>query len=136
MLAEFFHNDKQQLPYFIESVDDFPHLKLVKLRGDLDTKALGEINQLMKKAKKKTGILDKNVILDLRKVGQVDTATIAQLLKICTDLKQKKYQLGIMNAPESMRHMIGILKLDKVVLNFESKKLAFSEILAWSKDWK
>ena len=58
MLAEFLSNDKKQLPFFVESVDDFPHLKLVKLKGDLDTKALGEINQLVKKVKKSSRILD------------------------------------------------------------------------------
>ena len=136
MLADFFLNNDGKLPSFIESVDDFPHLKIVRLRGNIDSDALGDIQFFIKKINKKSEILNKSVLLDLRKVEQIDTAAIAQLLQLFKDLKEKKYRLGIMNAPEMLRHMMGILKLDDIFLTFESQKKAFSEILAWSEDWK
>ena len=106
------------------------------MKGDLDASSMGDMKNLMKKSGSPKNLFNKNVILDLRKVGRVDTAAIAQLLKIFNDLKQKKYKLGIMNAPEAMRHMIGILKLENVFLTFESQKKALNEIIAWSKEWQ
>ena len=136
MLAQFFFNEEKKWPSFIDSVEDFPHLRIVRLRGNLDTKSMGDIQSFMKKAKKKAGLFNKSVILDLRKVEHVDTAGVAHLLKVFSDLKQKKYRLGIMNVPENLRNMIGILKLDDIFLTFESEKKALKEILAWSQDWK
>lgn len=136
MLAEFFHNDKGKLPFFIDKVEDFPHLKIVRLRGDLDATTIAEIQAFTKKAKKKGIPLNKNLILDLRKVARVDTAAIAQLLHIFSQLKQKKQRMGIINAPDALKDMIGILKLDDVFLTFESQNKALSEIIAWSEDWK
>ena len=135
MLGKSFTNEKQEWPSFIEKVEDFPHLKILHLRGDLDASTMGEMKKFMKKTGKEKTIFNNNIILDMRKVGHVDTAAIAQFLKILNDLKLKKYRLGIMNAPDSMRHMMGILKLEDVILTFESQKKAFREILAWSKDW-
>ena len=136
MLAQFFFNEEKKWPAFIDSVEDFPHLRIVRLRGNLDAKSMGDIQSFMKKAKKKAGLFNKSVILDLRKVEHVDTAGVAHLLKVFNDLKQKKYRLGIMNVPENLRNMIGILKLDDIFLTFDSEKKALKEILAWSQDWK
>ena len=136
MLAEFFLNNDGKLPSFIESMEDFPHLQMVKLRGNIDKSTLGDIQLYNKKVKKQGITLDKSILLDLRKVQNIDTAGIASLLKLFGELKQKKYKLGIVNAPEILRNMIGILKLEDAFLTFESQNKAFSEILAWSKDWK
>ena len=135
MLAEFFHNRDGRMPSFIDSVEDYPHLKIVRLKSHLDMSSIGEMNYFLKKAGKKGKVLNKSVLLDLRKVDHVDTSAVATLLEIFTDLKQKKYRLGIMNAPKALKEMFGILRLGDTFPVFESEKKAFQEILAWSEDW-
>ena len=68
------------LPSFIEKVDDFPHLRIVKLQGEIDHHTLLEVQNYLKKIKQDDVTLSKSAVLDLRKVTRVDTAAIAGLL--------------------------------------------------------
>ena len=136
LLGDFFYNTKGEMPSFIESVDEYPHLKIVKLKGWLDHTTVPEVQFYLKKAKKNRGVLNKNVLLDLKNVASVDTAAIAGLLQVLSELKQKNYKLGLMNVPETMRDHLKILKLDEIFLVFESENKAFREILAWSEGWQ
>lgn len=123
------------LPTFIEKVDDFPHLRIVKLRGEIDHRTLTEVQDRLKKIKPDDVLLSKSVVLDLRKVERVDTSAIAGLLKVLSGLKKKNFKLAVMNAPDSVKDQLAILKLDTVVSVFDSKLSTFSEIIKWSEDW-
>jgi len=136
VLNEFFYNDKGKLPSFIESVDDFPHLKIVKLRGPIDGMTVPKVQFFLKKAQKNPMVLNKSVLLDLRKVTHVDTIAIAGILKVLSTLTQKKYKLGLVNAPEALRSQLAILRLDKIVTVFESWEKALLEIHTWNKEWE
>ncbi len=135
MLSDFLSNDKGQLPSFSEKVSDEPHLKVVTLQGDIGHAAIQEVQDFLKKASKNHMALNKSVLLDLRKVTHVDTAAIAGLLKVLSALKQKKFRLAIMNAPDALKDQLEILRLDKIVSVLDSHKKTFSEILAWSEEW-
>jgi len=136
MLGEFFSNEDGVLPLFIHTIDNFPHVRIVHLKGSLDSSVIPAMTRFFEKARHSQGRLNKNVILDLKKVTQVDTAALAQLLKIFATLKQKRYRLALMNMPETIRGMIEILRLDHVFLLLESDKKAYEEILAWSSEWE
>src|SRR3989338_1625214 len=135
MRFSFFRSNKEVRPACVESVDDYPHLKIVKLKGRLDISTIQDVQSFLQYTKKKESRINKSVLLDLKNVIDVDSAGIAGFVKVLSKLKQKNFKLGLMNIPENLRGMLQILKLDNVFFIFESERKAFSEILAWSEEW-
>ena len=135
ILGRFFTNENGQFPSFVDAIDSFEHVKIVRLKGRLDSQASGEMGYFFKKVQKSPGQLDRSVLLDFRKVESVETTAIAQLLKILTLLKKKNYRLGLFNVPEIMSGMLEVLKLENVFQIFDSKAKAYKAILEWSHEW-
>ena len=135
MSAGFFQNNKEKIPSCVESIDDYPHLKIVKLKGCLDIATIPDVQSFLQKTKKKESRINKSVLLDFKYVTEVDSAAVAGFVEVLSKLKQKNFKLGLMNVPENLRNMLQILKLENVFVIFESEKKAFNEILAWSKEW-
>ena len=123
------------LPSFIETIEDFPHLKIVHLQGNLDASTIPEFHRYLRKAEKTGFTLNKSVILDFKKVGRLDSSGVAELLNVFATLKAKKHRLGLMNVPECLRSMIDVLQLRGVFMIFESEKRAFDKILEWAEEW-
>ena len=136
MTAGFFKNDDEMMPYFVESMDDYPHLKIVKLKGCLDISTIQDVQAFLQHTKKKESRINKSVLLDLKQVAEVDSAAVAGFVEVLSKLKQKNFKLGLMNVPDNLRSMLQILKLENVFVIFESEKKAFSQILAWSEEWQ
>lgn len=135
-MFQWFSRKKESAPPpFIENIEDYPHLRIIHLKGYLNNSSIPDLAAFLRQAKEKKGMLNKSVLLDLKNVGQVDSAAIAELLKVCSSLKQKNFKLGLMNVPDGLKGMIQILKLENILLVFESERRAFSEILAWSQEW-
>jgi anti-anti-sigma factor len=135
-LGEFFQNTKGEMPSFIDSMEDYPHLKMIRLKGNLDKTTIGEMRYFRDKAKKHHELLNKNILLDFRNVEHVDSAAIAELLQILKELKQKNYKLALMYVSPTLKSMLQILNLDEVLEVFDTEKKAFTAILSWSKEWK
>ena len=123
------------MPACVESVDDYPHLKIIKLKGCLDISTTQDVQLFLQNTKKKDSRINKSVLLDLKNIVDVDSAGIAGLVKVLSRLKHKNFKLGLMNIPENLKGMLQILKLEDLFFIFESEKKAFSEILAWSEEW-
>lgn len=123
------------MPAFVESVDDYPHLKIIKLKGRLDISTIQDVQLFLQNTKKNDSRINKSVLLDLKNVVDVDSAGVAGFIKVLSKLKQKNFKLGLMNIPENLSKMLQILKLENVFIIFESEKKAFNEILAWSREW-
>ncbi len=123
------------LPSFIERIDDFPHLKIVYLKGTLDNAASVEMDRFFQKARTSPAGLDKNIILDFRKVPHVESGAIAQLIKAMTVLKKKGHHFGLLNVSDKMRDTLEILKLDRTFRIFNSKSETLKEVMKWSEEW-
>jgi anti-anti-sigma regulatory factor len=135
-LLTFFSNEKGELPSFIKGVDDYVHVKMIYLQGKLDRSVSEEMEYFFIKAKKDPGLLNKDILLDFRKVEEIDTAVIAELLKILALLKKKQHRMGIFNVPERMMSQMEILKVDNLFQIFSSNTEALKEVLRWSAEWK
>ena len=135
-MFNFFKKKEPQTPSFIESIDDYTHLKIVRLKGYLDSSTMSEVQSFIRISKKKGSFLNKSVLLDLKNVAHVDSSVIAGLVRIFSELKQKKFKFGLVNVPDNLKGMLEIMKLENIFLVFESEKKAFNEILAWSEEWK
>jgi len=135
MRFNIFNNGKETMPAFVESVDDYPHLKIIKLKGRLDISTIQDVQLFLQNTKKNDSRINKSVLLDLKNVVDVDSAGVAGFIKVLSKLKQKNFKLGLMNIPENLSKMLQILKLENVFIIFESEKKAFNEILAWSREW-
>jgi anti-anti-sigma factor len=122
-------------PGFIDDVDEFAHLIMVKLKGDLDYAVVPEVTRFLDRSDSGRQLTKKSVVFDLRKVEKVDTAVVAQLVVVLSKLKERNFKLGLINVPDRLQSMVQILKLDKVLKIFPTKTDAFIEIRSWSEDW-
>jgi anti-anti-sigma factor len=135
-LSDIFRDAESELPAFIEKVDDFPHLKIIRLKGRIDRTALPEMKKLMTRVKKNPGSLHKSILLDLKNVSHLDTVGIAELIKVLSELRQKKRELGLVNVPDKFKSLLEILKVHDLFHVFSSQKQAFEKIMAWSEEWE
>jgi ABC-type transporter Mla MlaB component len=136
--ARLFKKKKEPLPPFIRDVSDFGHVKIIRFKGSLEKPVIPDLTAFFEASKlgKGPGHLDKSVLLDFKKVGHVESATIAALLQILTALRKKGQRLALMNVPTLMSDTLDILKLKHAFIILESEKRAYEEILHWSKEWE
>ena len=136
MLSDFFRNPNAKQPSFIEKVDEYSHLQIIRLKGRIDRSTLPEMEAMLKDAKKSGARLTKSILLDLKNVSHLDTAGIAELIKVLSELRQTKRELGLVNVPEKFQSMLEILKVHDLFHVFISEKEAFDKILSWSEEWE
>ncbi len=127
---------RPETPAFVRGIDDLKHLKMIRLQGRLDNATIPSLTEFFERERSAHGTLDKDIVLDFRKVEFVETAAVAQLLKISATLKEKRHHLGLLHVPDMMQDMLKILKVDHAFVIFHSQREAFDSVLRWSDEWQ
>jgi anti-anti-sigma factor len=133
--ARLFRRKDPALPPFIKEVNDFAHVKIIRLRGSLDAGVIPQMSRFFKSVKSPRGRY-KSIVLDFKKVEAVESSTVAELLELLTLLKRKGERFALMNPPPVLIGTLEILKLKHAFLLLDSEKQAYEQILLWSEDWK
>lgn len=135
LFSGFFKRKDPGLPVFVREVNDFSHVKIVRLTGSLEAAIIPQLSQFFQSIKNPTGG-PKSIVLDFKKVGQVESSTVASLLDLLTHLKRNGVRFALMNPPTNLLVTLDILKLRHAFLLLTSEKEAYEQILVWSEDWK
>lgn len=125
----------KNLPPFVDSVESYNNLHIIRLRGELGAPVVPQFGEFLKEAKKESKLLGKDLLIDFKDVGAVDSATVAQLLTMLSELRHKKRKLALVNISSKLRKTLEVLRLDELFVICESEREAFREILRWSDDW-
>ena len=114
-------------PQSIYSLEDYPSIRIVRLRGRIDQTTVAELERFRQWVGRHRGFKHKNVLLDFRNVTQVDTAAVAEILRAVSELKTAHFRLGAIHLNETVRGMFQVLKAEKWVEFYNNESDAMEE---------
>lgn len=116
------NHQNNQLPY-LERIDEFEHVQIARLKGDIDQSIIPLIEARIQKNRKKEGVrIDKNIIIDYALVDAVDTAAIAFHLVRLKEFESAGRKIGFINVTKELAVLLDMFKQTshfKVYLNEE-----------------
>lgn len=113
---------------FVEKIETEPHLQIIRLKGDIDMSTVPGIEKMIVEAKKNRGLMEKNILLDFKNVGHVDSSTIAALIVMLADLKHQHRRLGLVNISSRLEKMIAVLDVRDLFTVYRREDLARREL--------
>jgi anti-anti-sigma factor len=116
------------LPPFIESIEERDKVRIIHLRGDIVRENIPEIERFRNDLVSAKGSKSKNMILDFKKVTDVDSATLATVILQVQEMKKKHHRVGLANINAEMRGMIEIFKVKDQFLVFNSVEKAVKDL--------
>jgi anti-anti-sigma factor len=109
---------------FVDKFEEIRHVRILRFKGAIDTDILPDILKLKNKLEKHGDIKKNNVLIDFKKITHVDSAAIAVLLILLSELKEHDKKLGLINVTEELKNMLDIFKAGKVFMIFDSEEEA------------
>ncbi len=117
-------------PASISGVEDYPTIRIVRLRGPIDQSTVSELERFRKWVANHKGFKHKHVILDFRHVTRTDTAAVAQILQAVSELKTANFRLGAIHLTGETRSMFQVLKVEKWIEVFDNESDALEAFTA------
>jgi anti-anti-sigma factor len=118
---------------FLKEIENLKNLRIIRLQGAVDMTTLPHIEKIKAKAKEQRGLMGKNILLDLKDVTHVDSATIAALLVALSEIKKEKHTLALVNIPPALKNIIDIGEYRKLVPVYANEARARSALNRSSK---
>ena len=128
-----FADKGEAAPFSISAIEDYPSIRIVRLRGAIESKAVAELERFRKWIANHSGFKHKHVLLDFKHVTHLDTSAVAQIIQHVTELKGAKYRLGAIHLNDQCKSMFQILKVDKLVTLYENESAAIEDIIQQTK---
>lgn len=123
-----FSNKDEQAPQSIAGIEDYPSIRIVRLRGAIDQRTVSELVRFRKWIAKHRGFKHKHVLLDFRQVTQVDTAAVAEIIREVSELKIVHFRLGATHLSDAVRGLFQVLKVEKLIAVYDNESEALEEM--------
>ncbi len=111
---------------FLDHVEEGSSVITVRLKGAIDMTTIPNIEKTIKKRGVRRGTMRKSILLDFKKVTNIDSSTIAALLDFLSYIKSRKHKLALVNVSSQMKRRIDVDKLNDVFSIFRSEKEGLS----------
>jgi anti-anti-sigma factor len=121
-------------PLSVASVEDYPTIRIVRLRGPIDLTTVSELDHFRQWLRSHKGFQFKHLLLDFKQVTHTDSAAVAGLMQAIAELKSSKHHLGAVNFSESFRSMLQILKVDRLISFYANESEAVEDLTRKNKD--
>ncbi len=122
-----FAGNDRTAPFSIVAVEDYPTIRIVRLQGTLDQRRVADLEHFRKWVEKHHGFKQKHVLLDFKKVTQVDTSAVAEVIQAVSELKTGHFRLGVINLNETVRGMFQVLKVEQLVVFYNNESEAVED---------
>ena len=122
----FFDKD-ETAPQSISSIEDYPTIRIVRLRGSIDQQTVSEIERFRKWVAKRRNFKHKHILLDFTHVTHVDTSAVAQILQAVSELKTAHFRLGATHLNDTVRGMFQVLKVEKWIALYDNESDALED---------
>ncbi len=104
MIDDFLKHHKIPYPSHIDGWQEYEYVRIIRFKGDINADTLPKILEFKSKLDK-AGLPEKNLILDGKKVKDVDSATIAVLL---VEMKKENQKMALINIPDELKSYLEI----------------------------
>ncbi len=122
--------DKYQPPSFIAREEG--NFISIEVSGDINQQTLPESRRLLDEIIRRHEIgrrPDLRILVDYERVGDVDSATIANIVERLDTNSALNHRVAFINIPEEFRNLIEIYKLQEKILVYATKEEALRELL-------
>ncbi len=116
-----FSGRDESLPLSISAVEDYPTIRIVRLRGSIDQTTVSEIERFRKWVEHHKGFKHKHILLDFKNVTRTDTSAVAQIIQAVSQLKHANFRLGAIHLSEEVRSLFQVLKVEKWIEVYENE---------------
>ena len=123
-----FSDNEGDAPFSIAGLEDYPSIRIVRLRGPIDRSTVSELERFRKWVGKHRGFKHKHVLLDFKHVTSVDTAAVAEIIQHVSELKSAHFRLGAINLNGEVRSMFQLLKVEKLVVFYNNESEALEDL--------
>ena len=123
-----FSDNDEMAPLSIAAVEDYPSIRIVRLRGAINQHTVSELERFRKWVGKHKGFHHKHVLLDFKEVTRVDTAAVAEIIQQVSILKTGNLRLGAINLSPTVRGMFQVLKVEKLIAFYENESEALEDM--------
>src|SRR5688572_21924524 len=115
-----FAGKDETAPFSIAGLEDYPTIRIVRLRGAIDQKTVTDLEHFKKWVEKHRGFRHKHVLLDFKHVTHIDTSAVAEIIQTVFELKTAHFRLGAINCNDTVRSMFQVLKVEKLVVFYKN----------------
>ena len=123
-----FSEPRGEAPLSIEAVEDYPSIRIVRLRGAIDQKTVSELERFRKWVAKHRGFKHKHVLLDFKNVSHIDTAAVAEIIQEVSELKPGHFRLGAIHLNDTVKSTLQVLRVEKLVSVYDNESEAFEDL--------
>lgn len=125
-LADIFRDCEGKLLPCINEIKRIDHVTIMRLQGSIDSSNIVHLSSNISDDMKR--YLDRDIILDFKDVGYVDTATLAYIIFLLDKLQKQHRKLGIINTTSLLENHFEIEKIDALVRVYKSEEEALQEL--------
>ena len=116
------------LPSAIERVEETKIVRVIHLKGPMDSLAVNDVELFIKRIKSQKGYELKKVLLDFKSAARMESSMVAEIIKNIYDLKKSHHKLGIVNFNDESRDMFEILKVDRLIHLYDGTADAMADL--------
>lgn len=109
-MLEMFRKRKKEKPPYLDRIDEFPKLDIVRLKGRLDKNMVPVVEERIRENRKLGSKIEKNVVLDFAKVEHVDSALIASHVIHMKEYQEKGFEIAFINVTKEWKVLADIFK--------------------------
>jgi anti-anti-sigma factor len=117
----FFAKTDPDLPSEIQKVEERTGLRIIRLRGSLDSSTVPGISKFVQDLRSRPGFEFKNLLLDFEGVTHADTSAVARLVQTLFDYKKNNRRVALIHITGPLQNLLEVMKLDKLVCWYPSE---------------
>ena len=127
-MINLFKKQLKEKPPYLEKIDSFEKLDIVRLKGRLDHEIIPIVESRIKTNRAAGSIIDKNVVLDFARVEHVDSALIATHVIHLKEYQEKGFTIAFLNVTSEWRALVDIFKESKKFKVYVSEDQAIKDL--------
>jgi anti-anti-sigma regulatory factor len=120
-MIDLFHKPRKEKPPYLERIDIFEKLEIVRLKGRLDHEVIPIVEARIRENRSMGSTIEKNLLLDFALVDHVDSALIASHVLHLSEYQAKGLTIAFINVTTEWRALVGIFKENGEFKVFESE---------------
>ena len=111
---------------FIDRVDEWPHVRVVRLKGPIDKEVIPQMDRLKDEILRHGRFERKNIIFDVARVTAFDSATVAALILWMRELQEDHHRMGFIHVSEDMIDLAELFNVEDRFKVYESEEQAIA----------
>ena len=128
-MFNFFKRQREKPPY-LDRIDELEYVRIARMKGNIDQGMVPVIEQRIQDNRKRQGgvNIDKNILIDYAKVGNVDTAAIAFNMVRLKEIQAHGRKIGFINVSDQLKTLLDMFKQSDCFQIYPSEEAAIQAL--------